>query len=172
VRAEIKGRQWSGFKLKLALLPECIDRLAGEGQGKLARPIDRTTDKALARWWRKVVRSGRRLNELSIAERHEMRKRLKTLRYAVELLAPLYPPKDVQRFAKKLRGLQDRFGYLNDVAVAEKLKLMRADGMAGDPDLQRAVGYVIGWHTARAEEAWSDTRSAWKQMKKTSPFWV
>ena len=138
----------------------------------MTKPICRTTDKALGKLWRKVVKSGRRLKKLSVIERHEMRKNLKMLRYAVELLGPLYPTKDVQRFTKKLRDLQDKFGYLNDVVVAEKLKLIRADGMASDPDLQRAVGYVMGWHTAHAEQAWNDTRFAWKQLAKLPPFWA
>ncbi len=100
-----------------------------------------------------------------------MRKRLKTMRYAVEFLAPLYAAKDAQRFTKKLRSLQDKFGYLNDVVVAEKLKLVRDDGIL-DPNLQRAIGYVMGWHAARAERAWDEICSGWKRFAKSSPFWV
>ena len=136
------------------MLPECLDQLVGGENSKvLAKPIGRLTDKVLGKWWRKIIQAGRRIDSLSAAERHEMRKRLKTMRYAVEFLASLYPAKDVRRFTKKLRSLQDKFGYLNDVVVAEKLKLVRADGTS-DPGLQRAGGYVIGWHAARAERAW------------------
>ena len=172
VRAELKGRQWSCLKLKLAMLPECLDQLVGGENSKvLAKPIGRLTDKVLGKWWRKIIQAGRRIDSLSAAERHEMRKRLKTMRYAVEFLASLYPAKDVRRFTKKLRSLQDKFGYLNDVVVAEKLKLVRADGTS-DPGLQRAGGYVIGWHAARAERAWNNIRSGWKRFAKSSPFWA
>ncbi|MFZ0708939.1 MAG: CHAD domain-containing protein, partial [Terrimicrobiaceae bacterium] len=172
VRAELKGRQWSCLKLKLAMLPECLDQLVGGQNSKvLAKPIGRLTDKVLGKWWGKIIQAGRRIDSLSAAERHEMRKRLKTMRYAVEFLASLYPAKDVRRFTKKLRSLQDKFGYLNDVVVAEKLKLVRADGTS-DPDLQRAGGYVIGWHAARAERAWNNIRSGWKRFAKSSPFWA
>ena len=95
VRAELIGRQWSCLKLKLAMLPECIDQLAGGENSKvLAKPIGRLTDKVLGKSWRKIIKAGRRIESLSAAERHEMRKRLKTMRHAVEFLAPLYPAKE------------------------------------------------------------------------------
>jgi CHAD domain-containing protein len=173
VRTELMGRQWSCFKLKLAMLPETIEQLAGSSEGKmLSKPVRPVAGKALKKWWRKVLKTGRRLDKLSAAERHEMRKEVKTLRYAIDLLAPLYRAKDVERFAKRLRELQDVFGYVNDVAVAENLRLVRPEAMAGDLDLQRAVGYVIGWHTARAEPAWKNARSVWKRSAKSSPCWA
>jgi triphosphatase len=171
VRAELKSEKWCGLRLKLAMLSESVERLAKEPQnGALAKPIGNLTDKALAKWWKRVAKSGRRLDELTATERHELRKDLKTLRYAIEMLAPLYKGKKVRGFAKELRLLQDRFGYLNDVAVAEKLK--RADSVAGDPDLQRAVGYVIGWHTARAEDTWQDVRVGWQRLQRAPRFWA
>ncbi len=173
VRAELKGRPWSSLQVKLAMLPECIDRLAGEEAAKaLARPMGKVVSKGLAKRWRRVVNSGRRLDELSAMERHEMRKDLKTLRYSIELVAPIYRRKDVRRFTAKLRELQDMFGYLNDVEMAEKLKLVPAAEATSEADLQRAVGYVIGWHTARADRTWTDIRSAWKRLAKSKPFWA
>jgi triphosphatase len=104
-----------------------------------------------------VSKAGRRLDKFSIEERHGLRKDLKTLRYTVELLASLYPAKNVRRFAGKLRRLQDGFGYLHDLVVAKKLKSLDTDGFA-TADVQRAVGYALGWHTAHAEDAWSDIK--------------
>jgi inorganic triphosphatase YgiF len=174
VRAEIKERQWSGFKLRLAMLPESIEGLAtaGDGKARANKAIGKLTGKALEKWWRRVAKSGRRLDKLTTAERHEMRKDLKTLRYAIEQLASLYPAKDVRRFANTLRSLQDMFGYLNDVVVAEKLKLVHTDGMTADPDLQRAVGYVIGWHAARAEGTWPGVRGGWRRLERAPKFWA
>ncbi len=168
VRTGLKGRQWSCFKLKLAMLPESIERLAATEEGQaLGKPILPVTGKALKKWWRRVRKSGRRFDKLSVAERHEMRKDVKTLRYGIELLEPLYRTKDVRRFTKKLRKLQDALGYLNDLAVAEKLRLVRTEAVTGEPDLQRAVGYVIGWHTARAEQARNNARSVWKRSAQS-----
>ena len=173
VRAELKGRPWSSLQVRLTMLPECIDRLADqEGGTALDGPIGKVTSKGLAKRWRRVVESGRRLDELSATERHEMRKDLKTLRYSIELVAPIYRRKDVRRFTTKLRHLQDMFGYLNDVEMAEKLKLIPAAGVTSETDLQRAVGYVIGWHTARAERTWTEIGSAWKRLAKSKPFWT
>ena len=45
----------------------------------------------LKRQWKKVADSGERLDELTVEQRHEMRKALKTLRYTAEFFASLYP---------------------------------------------------------------------------------
>ena len=172
-RSELKGRPWSSLQVKLTMLPECIDQLAGEDRGQaLTRPIGKVTSKGLAKRWRRIVKSGRRLDELNATERHEMRKDLKALRYSIELVAPIYRRKEVTRFTTKLRHLQDMFGYLNDLEMAERLKLIAAVGGTRETDLQRAVGYVIGWHTARAEHTWTEIRPAWKRIAKSKPFWV
>ena len=171
VRNQLRERQWSYLKLNLAMLPESIAAFANDKDGEtLTKPIGKLTDKALKKWWGRVAKSGRRIDDLTTAERHEMRKELKTLRYAVELLAPLYPTRDVRRFTKKLRRLQDMFGYLNDVVVAEKLKLIGTD--TTDPTLQRAVGYVMAWHAAIAQEAWRDTKAEWRRLKRAPKFWL
>ena len=47
-----------------------------------------------------------------------MRKALKTLRYATELFASLYPEESTRQFIKETRSLQEVFGYLNDVVAA------------------------------------------------------
>ena len=52
-------------------------------------------------------------------QRHELRKELKKLRYAVEFLSPLYPDKRVAPFLKRLKNLQNVFGELNDAATRQ-----------------------------------------------------
>jgi triphosphatase len=173
VRGELKVEKWCSQKLKLARLPEDIERIVAETSSKArAKTIGTLSRKALQKLWRKVAKLGQRLDELTIQERHEMRKDVKALRYATEVLAPLYRTKDVTRFTKKLQRLQDAFGYLNDIALAEQLAHLHASGFEDDPGLQRAVGYVIGWHTVRAEHAAKDARTGWKQLAKTPQFWA
>jgi CHAD domain-containing protein len=173
VRGELKSEKWSTLKLEFARLPEDIERIVRETTGKTrSKPVGALTKKALRKLWRSVAASGDRIDTLSVAERHQMRKDVKTLRYASELLGPLYRAKDVTQFTKKLQRLQDAFGYLNDVALADTLKQVHAPGFEDDPDLQRAVGFVIGWHTARAEHAVKDARAGWKRLAKSPQFWA
>jgi triphosphatase len=174
VRAELQDEQLSDLKLKLANLHEDVEGLTATRHAGKARtkPIASLTGKALEKLWDKVETSGRRLKTLTALERHEMRKDVKNMRYASELLAPVYRTKDVRRFTAMLQRLQDAFGYLNDVALAESLKFVAANGTADGQEWQQAIGYVIGWHTARAEHAMKDARSGWKRLERSPQFWA
>lgn len=54
-------------------------------------------------------------------ERHELRKQMKKLRYAVELLGPLFARKRVRAYLAPLIDLQDVLGELNDAVVSRRL---------------------------------------------------
>ncbi|EXI80945.1 MAG: hypothetical protein AW10_01559 [Candidatus Accumulibacter appositus] len=53
--------------------------------------------------------------------RHDLRKALKRLRYALEFFAPLFPARRLQRYQESAAGLLDLLGRMNDFAVAEHL---------------------------------------------------
>jgi triphosphatase len=172
VKAALLSPSWSHFQLKLALLSKVGEWSDARGrEGALARPVRKHARQALHRSWGKVAHRAERLDELTPEERHQMRKALKALRYAVEFFLPIYPAKAGRRFLKKLKGLQDIFGYLNDVAMAKKLVDLSAEH-AADADLQRAVGYVLGWHMARANEAWAAARARWQRLESVPHFWA
>ncbi len=80
-----------------------------------------------------------------------MRRSLKKLRYLIEFFAPLFPSKDVKSFVKQLKTLQDVFGYVNDVRMAEQLRTIAAEHGDG-PDCAVAAGVVLGWHEEKAAE--------------------
>lgn len=89
---------------------------------------------SLDRLRRKVKKKGRHLRALDDAELHELRIAAKKLRYATEFFAGLFPPAAArgrqEPFAQALRGLQDRLGELQDLAVApallDRLQIPRA----------------------------------------------
>ena len=74
--------------------------------------------KHLDRLHRGLRRDGKRFGELDAAARHRVRKRLKRLRYLGELVAPLYKPSRVDRFARLLGPAQDALGRYIDLLVA------------------------------------------------------
>ncbi|WP_417671271.1 CHAD domain-containing protein [Roseibium sp.] len=144
------------------LEPEMFDQTE-----RLAAPILSLAGPALDKQWKKASRYGRHIEELTIPERHEMRKALKKLRYGVEFFGALYPRKDVKPFLKQLKRLQDVFGYLNDVAMAEKLLTMpKARGAVA-----QAIGYAVGWHEAQSQHMWNHARDYWGNTKATRKFW-
>jgi CHAD domain-containing protein len=173
VKAALLSPRWSCFQLRLALLSKLADDWTDTGDDgvAVARPVRKLARKALKGCWRKVARRAERLDELTVEERHQMRKALKALRYAVEFFLPIYSAKASRRFLRDLKDLQDIFGYLNDVAMAKKLMDL-APMHAFDAELQRATGYVLGWHAARSTEAWASVRKRWRKVESAPRFWA
>jgi inorganic triphosphatase YgiF len=165
-RRELQGTHWSALQLYLALWPQTIVECQA-----LDRPVTRFARGALATCWKKALRRGKHLASLEGEQRHKMRKTLKTVRYAAEYFGSLYKAKDVQPFVKQLKRLQDLFGYINDVETAVELESI-ADRYARDSrEAQRAAGYALGWHNARADVWWGRAEERWHDLQAAGRFW-
>lgn len=146
------------FLIDLARFVEARGWLVPQDFGqteRLAAPVVELAGKALSKRWKKVSKHARGLETLDVEQRHELRKELKKLRYAVEFFSPLYPAKRAEPFLKQLKKLQAVFGDLNDAAVARAMLTGAEAPGAGDPAAQRAIGWVIGASQARAEFGWA-----------------
>jgi CHAD domain-containing protein len=75
-------------------------------------------DAHIRRAYRRVLRRGRAIDELSPAEAlHDLRKRAKELRYLLECFQTLYPPDERGPVIKELKALQDNLGEFQDCQV-------------------------------------------------------
>jgi CHAD domain-containing protein len=128
-------------------------------------------EKALKKRWKKVAKCGRAIDRLAPEEKHKMRRSLKKLRYMTEFFAPLFPSKDVKDFVKQLKTLQDVFGYVNDVRMAEQIGAIAARRGNGR-DCVLAAGVVLGAHEEKAAEAWSHAQEEWGRLKSRDRFWA
>jgi inorganic triphosphatase YgiF len=138
---------------------------------RLATPLGELAPALLDRCHRKVLKAGRRLATRTEAERHELRKEIKKLRYACEFLAPLWPGRRPEPFLRALRRLQDRFGEMNDAATARGL-LTGPDAPApADPAAQRGVGFLLGLLAGEAAAGESAMLDRWEAFKRADPFW-
>ena len=90
---------------------------------------------------RRLAKQALRFGELDDAARHRLRKRLKRLRYGLEFMAGLYPPKTHGRALKRLAGAQEALGTYNDLAVAEALLRQQAQ-------TQPPAWFAVGWLAA------------------------
>lgn len=182
--AHLKSAEVNGFLLDLAAFTEGRGWLDPDHLGQsalLAQPVGDYADQALAGQWKKVLKFGRRIEDLSVPERHEMRKALKKMRYGVEFFGGLYPADTVKPFLKRMKKLQNIFGYLNDVAMAETLPDKHSDSGAGSDSgsgaefgadrARLAIGFVIGWHEARCQAMWPHAKGYWDATRKTPKFW-
>ena len=146
-----------------------------EQTARLAAAVSELAGSSLDKAWKKARRQARNIETLSPEQRHELRKQLKKLRYAVEFFAPLYAGKHADLFLKRLKKLQDVFGELNDAATVKAMfagsDAPALGGPAGEGTRERAIGWMIGASQARAESAWGGARKLWKELKGTQPFW-
>ena len=93
--------------------------------------------------------------------------------YAVDFFEGLYPKKEVKAYRKHLVGLQSGLGYLNDVAVADRLlrELGAADNELSNPAWAYAGGIAIGWHRHAAIAAKDYLIKDMAAFLRAKPFW-
>jgi inorganic triphosphatase YgiF len=174
VREGLAGARAQAFLIDLARFVETRGWLLPQDFGqteRLAAPVSRLADSAFDKRWKKVGKRARGFEGLDVAERHELRKELKKLRYAVEFLSPLFPAKRVDPFFKRLKKLQTVFGELNDAATVKAMFVGQDARPLADPAAERATGWVIGASQARAENGWAGAKALWRKLEGTRPFW-
>lgn len=93
---------------------------------------------------KRALRDGKNFLALSEADQHGVRKRLKRLRYLIELTAPLFATGKRKRMASALKPVQVALGLYND----EWMALQAWRGMVSD---EPNAWFGIGWLTARKQ---------------------
>lgn len=137
-------------------------------QETLALNLDEFANQALARRLRRLTAAGEAIEHLDTDALHAVRLRAKRMRYAAEVLAPLYPGKASRRFLRRLMTLQDRLGHLNDGSVADAL--LSQLGTTTGPRAH-AAGLVRGFLAARSGTTRSHIARAWQRFHRLEPFW-
>ncbi|MEO6472855.1 MAG: CHAD domain-containing protein [Aeromicrobium sp.] len=114
-------------------------------------------DRGISRAYKRVARDGGAITEESPAEAlHDLRKRCKELRYALEVCAPVIAKGPRKHAVANLKGLQDVLGRFQDSEVQRQAlhgfaEEMMADGTPASAVL--AMGELIGHLDADQERA-------------------
>ena len=124
--------------------------------------------KALQRRFRRLRAAGKDIEALDIPSLHDLRLRAKRMRYAAEIMTPLFPAKPTRRFIQRLSQLQARLGVLNDGAVATSL-MNELGGPSGRYGY--AVGLVLGFSAGETSQSRSQIFQAWKKFLHQPSFW-
>ncbi|MCF8179135.1 MAG: CYTH and CHAD domain-containing protein [Sulfuritalea sp.] len=118
---------------------------------------------------RRLRRLQKRVLELADAARveyppslHELRIGIKRLRYAIEFFGPMIPGKAGPAVIRRLAGLQDELGQLNDLANAGTLLMLCA---GREVQLREAVTLVGGWHGQRHATLLGDIPDKLKRIR-------
>ena len=124
----------------------------------------------LGRAHRKLAKQVRRLNRDHHHDLHQLRIRIKKLRYAIELLAPLWQHQRKDKYLSQLAVMQKTLGEINDAATAGRLLDQLATASRDGIRLE-AIAYLRGYGDAMSSALLSGFDAAWKGFVRTKPFW-
>lgn len=138
----------------------------------------RAAERMLDRQCRRVKKRGKQAKSGREGDLHRLRIGLKKLRYTCEFFAPLYSKRKVGRYLKKLRGLQNHLGDLNDVANVRSVvhglikDKPRRDAHKDDSvALSYAAGAMVGWYGAQVPGIGKAAMKRYRKFRKVKPFW-
>ena len=118
----------------------------------------------LHRWHRRILREGLRFTELSEDARHDLRKRVKRLRYGLQFSEALLPSSRLKLYRKKLAVVQDLLGDMNDLVVGfARFEQMR--------DEQPSAWFACGWIRSRLETLTLEAAEAFRELSQAKHFW-
>jgi len=117
----------------------------------------------LSRRWKRIRKAARHLRDVDDAERHQLRIRIKKLRYGAEFFGSLFPSSKARRRRRKLlrilENLQDLLGQSNDLSVGSSLV----------PSLSTLTPEAID---KRRRKLLGKAEAAARKLDKIKPFWL
>ena len=138
-----------------------------EQAATLALPAGQYGAAVLSKRRKQMLETGGDIAELPTEQLHELRKQGKRLRYAAEFFAPERGRNGAKRFVRRLSGLQEALGHLNDGDAAGGLMT----ALYGNLDRSFAAGAVQGYAAARSIDARASIAREWNKFRKIAPFW-
>lgn len=154
VRRDLRDVRALGFAARVeALVRSGKWRAGGKTARKAARaPATAIAQAALDRSWTACAEDGPDILAMPDEVLHDLRKRIKRLRYLVEFFGPLWPGLAEAAWADDLRDMQDGLGTYCD------LRLAAERGVAtGDPEAAR--------------DATQAAARIWSRFRERPPFW-
>ncbi|WP_348752845.1 CHAD domain-containing protein [uncultured Aquincola sp.] len=133
-----------------------------KADGGPAEPLDALAARRLARWHKRIAADARQFASLPEPVVHDLRKRIKRQRYAVEFLAPVLRRKPLQQYLQVLAEAQEGMGQLNDLYVAR-------DRYTEALQTQPEAWFALGWLSAKIEEVRTATAPALRRLAKCKP---
>jgi len=149
-----------------------ISRADDEGTGD--RPVKPLARRILTRRTRRVLRGLDEFSRLETRERHELRIRIKKLRYAAEFFAMLFPNAKRQRtrFGEALEALQDTLGRLNDIGVQQRIAAeLVEDGSGAKRRAIFVLGALIGEQQAEVRALLKSVPKLRARLAKAPRYW-
>ncbi|HIJ39110.1 MAG TPA: CHAD domain-containing protein, partial [Rhodospirillaceae bacterium] len=126
---------------------------------------------ALTKRDRQIGKAMLRLDKMAESERHELRIKIKKLRYSIDFFGSIFHANRAKRSSVALGLVQDRLGLLNDIAVARQILQRQADEN-GTVQSSWVAGMIAGWHSAQTKELLRQAALDWKGYARLPRFWT
>ena len=124
----------------------------------------KTMSRRLNKLYKSAMRDGKRFLSLAPEQQHDVRKRLKRLRYLIEFAAPLFAARKVQHMTAALKPVQNALGLYNDELMA--LQTWRTSAEL-DPKAWFGAGWLAARQQPNAERCFQEIR----KFAHIKPFW-
>ena len=159
LRRLVAGVEFQQALHSLSLFASAGGEEAGdEGEG-LACLVSR-----VRRLARQVARGARRFDEQPFEARHDVRKRLKRLRYLAEFAAPAFDPARLRPWFERMAKAQDALGRYIDFSLA-------AGHFAAQAEADPEAGRAAAWLRAKARQRARSARQALERLREARAFW-
>lgn len=119
--------------------------------------------KRLNRWLKRVCREGAEFETLPIDTQHDVRKKIKRLRYSMEFAAGVLAFGKSGRLERAVTAAQETLGELNDLYVAQHYYTALA------PE-QPAACFALGWLQAMQQHKKIEVHAALDRLSKAGRF--
>jgi inorganic triphosphatase YgiF len=140
-----------------------LHRDVWKSEAARAESLARLAGQTLARLHAGLMQRARKIDWRDERRRHEVRIRVKRLRYACDFFWGCFPHQAMLPFIGRLESLQDTLGELNDVAVARRLLGEVASG--------NEASRLMRWLASRERELIASLEPVWRALRAKRPFW-
>jgi CHAD domain-containing protein len=132
---------------------------ASAGTEEKALPLKVALARRLNKWLARIVQQGSRFQELAIEDQHDLRKKVKRLRYGLNFSEALLSRSTLERVLAALTQAQDTLGELNDLYVAEQAYRALLD-------TQTQAWFAVGWLRSMQTQKKREAQAMFKALAK------
>lgn len=129
------------------------------------KPAKAKVSKIIDKLFGKIANASSHFADLDIEAQHDVRKRLKSLRYICEFAAPLFKKKKTKAFLRFLEPAQDILGEYNDDLVGHEFYEQKTQSDAN-------AWFAVGYFSAQQQHAAKECAKSLQQIKEAPKFWV
>jgi CHAD domain-containing protein len=144
------------------------DTAAGPCEAVDTTSLRQAIRRRLRRWRRDIAEQARKLDAQDEPALHLLRKRIKRLRYAIELMQPLLGKRKATDQLRLLAQAQELLGHTNDLITVR-------DRLRGPGRTEPATWFALGWLGARIPASLADAKpvllrlARWSKRRGSSP---